>query len=92
LKATGKKRDVLAFGRHGDDATRQRGQIGMHSLRVGDEVGRHTVYFASLGERLELTHVATNRDTFAHGALRAALWLAQQKPGRYAIANVLGLK
>ena len=47
----------------------------MHSLRIGDEVGRHTAYFAALGERLELTHVATNRDTFVHGALRAAKWL-----------------
>lgn len=66
-------------------------KIEMHSLRIGDEVGRHTAYFASLGERLELTHVATNRDTFVHGALRAAQWLASQKPGRYTIADVLGL-
>jgi 4-hydroxy-tetrahydrodipicolinate reductase len=63
----------------------------MHALRMGDEVGRHTAYFAALGERLELTHVATNRDTFVHGALRAARWLAGQKPGRYRIADVLGL-
>jgi 4-hydroxy-tetrahydrodipicolinate reductase len=91
LKATGKARDALVFDRHGDDATRKRGEIGMHSLRIGDEVGRHTAYFAALGERLELTHVATNRDTFAHGALRAAKWLAGQKPGRYTVANMLGL-
>jgi 4-hydroxy-tetrahydrodipicolinate reductase len=91
LAATAKGRDVLTFGRHGGDVPRQRGQIGMHSLRVGDEVGRHTAYFAGLGERLELTHVATSRDTFVHGALRAAAWLAPQKPGRYSIANVLGL-
>ena len=70
---------------------RARGDIGMHSLRIGDEVGRHTAYFAALGERLELTHVATNRDTFAHGALRAAKWLAGQKPGRYRIADMLGI-
>ena len=89
--ATGKSKDALVYGREGDDVTRQRGQIGMHSLRMGDEVGRHTAYFAALGERLELTHVATNRDTFVHGALRAAKWLAGQKPGRYTIANVLGL-
>ena len=63
----------------------------MHSLRIGDETGRHTAFFASLGERLELTHVATNRDTFVHGALRAAEWLAKQKPGRYQIADVLGV-
>ena len=60
-------------------------------LRVGDEVGTHTAYFAALGERLELKHVATSRDTFARGALRAAKWLAAQKPGRYTIADVLGL-
>ena len=91
LKATGKAKDALNYDRHGDDVVRQRGQIGMHALRIGDEVGRHTAYFAALGERLELTHVATNRDTFVHGALRAAKWLAGQKPGRYAIADVLGL-
>jgi 4-hydroxy-tetrahydrodipicolinate reductase len=91
LKSTGKTRDALSYDRHGDDAVRKRGEIGMHALRIGDEVGRHTAYFAALGERLELTHVATNRDTFVHGALRAAKWLAGQKPGRYAIADVLGL-
>jgi 4-hydroxy-tetrahydrodipicolinate reductase len=92
LNATGKSRDALVYDRHGDDATRQRGEIGMHSLRIGDEVGRHTAYFAALGERLELTHVATNRDTFVHGALRAAKWLAAKKPGRYRMNDVLELK
>ena len=91
LKATGKTREALALGRHGEEATRKPGEIGVHSLRMGDEVGRHTACFAALGERLELTHVATNRDTFVHGALRAAQWLASQKPGRYAIADMLGL-
>jgi len=91
LKATNKTRGSLSHDRHGDECTRQRGEIGMHSLRIGDEVGQHTAYFAALGERLELTHVATNRDTFVHGALRAAKWLAKQKPGRYAIADMLGL-
>jgi 4-hydroxy-tetrahydrodipicolinate reductase len=91
LKATNKTRDALLFDRHGNEATRERGEIGMHALRIGDEVGRHTAYFAALGERLELTHVATNRDTFAHGALRAAKWLAGQKPGRYTVADMLGL-
>jgi len=91
LKATGKTPDSLVYGRHGDDVPRQRGQIGMHSLRLGDEVGKHTVYFAALGERLELGHVATTRDTFVHGALRAAKWLVTQKPGRYTVADMLGL-
>jgi 4-hydroxy-tetrahydrodipicolinate reductase len=92
LTATGKGPEALVYGRKGDDVQRKRGEIGVHSLRIGDEVGRHTAYFAALGERLELTHVATNRDTFVHGALRAAQWLAQQKPGRYSIADMLGLK
>jgi len=91
LKATGKSRDALVHDRHGDDVVRKRGDIGLHSLRIGDEIGRHTAYFAALGERLELTHVATNRDTFAHGALKAAKWLAAQKPGRYSVASMLGL-
>lgn len=91
LHATNKTRESLVYGRHGDDIQRKRGELGMHSLRIGDEVGRHTASFASLGERLELTHVATNRDTFVHGALRAAVWLASQKPGRYGMADVLGL-
>lgn len=91
LNATGKTRDALAYDRHGSDAARKAGEVGMHALRIGDEVGRHTAYFAALGERLELTHVATNRDTFVHGALRAAAWLAGRKPGRYSIADVLGL-
>ena len=92
LQATGKSPEALVYGRKGDDVQRKRGDIGVHSLRIGDEVGRHTAYFAALGERLELTHVATNRDTFVHGALRAAQWLAEQKPGRYGVADMLGIK
>lgn len=91
LKSTGKSRDQLVYDRHGDDVVRKPGDIGMHSLRIGDEVGRHTAYFAALGERLELTHVATSRDTFVRGALRAAEWLAGKKAGRYTMADVLGL-
>jgi 4-hydroxy-tetrahydrodipicolinate reductase len=91
LQATGKSEKDLSFDRHGESAERRRGEIGMHALRIGDEVGKHTAYFAGLGERLELTHVATNRDTFVRGALRAAKWLAGRAPGRYTIANVLGL-
>ena len=91
LKATGKTRDALVLDRHGDDCPRKRGEIGMQALRLGDEVGKHTVYFGALGERLELSHTATTRDTFAHGALKAALWLAGKQPGRYTMADVLGL-
>lgn len=91
-EATGKnpQKDVI-HGRHGDDTTRVRGQIGMHALRMGDVVGEHTASFAALGERIELTHVATTRDVFARGALRAAKWLAGRQPGRYRMADVLGL-
>lgn len=91
LRATAKERSALRYDRHGDEAPRKPGEIGMHALRIGDEVGRHTAYFAALGERLELTHVATSRDTFVHGALRAARWLAGQQPGRYDMGHVLGL-
>lgn len=91
LESSGKTREVLVFGREGADATRQPGTIGVHALRLGDEIGRHTVYFAGLGERLELVHQATNRDVFVLGALRAARWLAGRKPGRYRIADVLGV-
>ena len=91
LKAMGKTKEALVHDRHGDDVVRRRGDIGMHSLRVGDEVGKHTVSFGALGERLELTHTATNRDTFVHGALKAAKWLSGQTPGRYTIADMLGL-
>lgn len=92
LKSLGKGRDLLQYDRHGSDVPRKPGEIGMHSLRVGDEVGRHTAYFAALGERLELTHVATNRDTFVHGALRGTRWIAAKPPGRYNMGHVLGLE
>jgi 4-hydroxy-tetrahydrodipicolinate reductase len=91
LKATGKTRDALVYDRHGGDCIRERGEITMHALRMGDEVGRHTAYFGAPGEKLELTHAASTRDTFVYGALRAAKFLAQQGPGRYNLSNVLGL-
>ncbi len=85
-------RDVLRHGRHGIVGQRTDAEIGMHSLRGGDVVGDHTVVFATPGERLELTHKASSRDTFANGALRAALWVTQQAPGLYDMQDVLGLK
>jgi 4-hydroxy-tetrahydrodipicolinate reductase len=78
-------------GRTGQGA-RRAGEIGIASLRAGDIVGTHTVLFAGLGERLTVGHEATDRSIFASGAIRAAAWLAAQKPGRYTMANVLGLK
>jgi 4-hydroxy-tetrahydrodipicolinate reductase len=91
LVATNKTRDRLVYTRHDTEEPRRRGDVGMSSLRMGDEVGLHTAYFATPGERLELTHRASTRDTFAHGALRAAKWLAAQPAGRYSMADVLGL-
>jgi 4-hydroxy-tetrahydrodipicolinate reductase len=84
--------DVLRHGRKGIVGARTDAEIGMHALRGGDVVGDHTVIFAANGERLELTHKASSRDTFANGALRAAQWVVQQKPGLYDMQDVLGLK
>jgi len=83
---------ALRHGRKGITGERTRGEIGIHSIRGGDVVGDHTVIFANVGERVELTHKASSRDTFANGALRAAQWLVKQKPGLYTMQDVLGLK
>jgi len=80
------------YSRHCVDAVRKKGEIGVFSVRAGDIVGDHTVYFAGPGERIELTHRAHSRDTFAAGALRAAKWLVNQKPGLYDMADVLDIK
>ncbi len=79
-------------GRVGIVGERTPAEIGIHSIRGGDIVGDHTVIFANTGERLELTHKASSRDTLANGALRAALWVVKQKPGVYDMQDVLGLK
>jgi 4-hydroxy-tetrahydrodipicolinate reductase len=83
---------VIRHGREGIVGARTASEIGMHALRGGDVVGDHTVIFATNGERLELTHKASSRDTFANGALRAAEWVVQQKSGLYDMQDVLGLK
>jgi 4-hydroxy-tetrahydrodipicolinate reductase len=83
--------EILRHGRHGIVGERTSTEIGMHSLRGGDVVGDHTVIFAALGERLELTHKASSRDTFARGALRAAAWVAGKPPAIYSMQDVLGL-
>jgi 4-hydroxy-tetrahydrodipicolinate reductase len=85
-------REVIRHGREGITGERTNTEIGMHSLRGGDVVGDHTVIFAANGERLELTHKAASRETFANGALRAAEWVAKQKPGLYDMQDVLGLR
>jgi 4-hydroxy-tetrahydrodipicolinate reductase len=82
---------TAVYGRHGMPGERSTKEIGMFSIRSGDVVGEHTVSFGTLGERLELTHRAHNRDTFARGALRAVRWLATRPPGLYSMQDVLGL-
>jgi 4-hydroxy-tetrahydrodipicolinate reductase len=81
--------DVVS-GRQGVTGKRTPRELGVMALRGGDIVGDHTVIFAGLGERLELTHRAQSRDCLARGAVRAALWLATQPVGRYGMADVLG--
>ena len=83
--------EALRHGREGIPGERTDSEIGIHSLRGGDVIGEHTVMFAALGERIELTHKASDRGIFARGALRAAGWLKEQKPGVYDMQDVLGL-
>jgi len=93
--AQGLNRDldkVGVNGRKGIVGERTQQEIAMLSVRAGDIVGDHTVIFGGIGERLEFIHRAHNRETFAHGALRAAQWLAQKKPGLYAMQDMLGLE
>ena len=80
----------VAHGRQGLVGERPRCQIGMHSLRGGDVVGDHTVMYATDGERVELTHKASSRMTFASGAVRAAVWLADKPAALYSMQDVLG--
>lgn len=80
---------VAVYAREGITGKRDPGAIGMQSLRLGDSIGEHTVYFAGPGERVELAHRALSRDNFAAGALRAARWLVGKKPGLYAMKDVL---
>ena len=85
-------KDVMVSGRDGITGERIYGSIGFSSIRGGDIVGEHTAMFCSEGERVELSHIATSRQTFARGAFRAALWLENKKPGLYDMNEVLGLK
>jgi len=81
----------VRHGREGQVGERSAKEIGVHSIRGGDVVGDHTVTFAGGGERLELTHKASSRETFAAGALRAARWIVGKPPGLYSMEDVLGL-
>ena len=82
----------VRHGREGITGERTSREIGMHALRGGDVVGDHTVIFATQGERIELTHKASSRDTFARGSIRAAKWARGRQPGLYDMQDVLGLR
>jgi 4-hydroxy-tetrahydrodipicolinate reductase len=83
---------VARYGRQGQIGARPTEEIGVMTVRGGDIVGEHTAYFCGLGERLEITHRASSRETFARGAVRAAGWLRDRDPGLYDMQDVLGLR
>lgn len=83
--------EVAVYSREGDTGEREQQTIGFSTIRGGDIIGDHTVLFADLGERLEITHKASSRETFAQGAMRAAVWLKNKQPGLYSMQQVLGL-
>jgi 4-hydroxy-tetrahydrodipicolinate reductase len=84
-------KDCAVYGREGHSGERDRKTIGFETIRAGDIVGDHTVLFAGAGERIEITHKASSRMTFANGALRAAGWLTDRKTGLFDMQDVLGL-
>lgn len=84
--------EVAVYARKGIIGERTKKEIGIQTIRAGDIVGDHTVIFGGLGERIEITHKASSRDTFARGALKAASWIADKKAGLYDMQDVLGLK
>lgn len=84
--------DTAVYARKGLIGERTKKEIGIQTVRAGDIVGEHTVLFGGLSERIEITHKASSRDTFARGALKAAQWVPKQKPGLYDMQDVLGLK
>jgi 4-hydroxy-tetrahydrodipicolinate reductase len=83
---------VGVYARKGMIGERKKQEIGIQTIRAGDIVGDHTILFGGMGERIEVTHRASSRDTFARGALRAARWIATQPPGLYDMMDVLNLK
>lgn len=83
--------ECAVYGREGITGERERNTIGFVTVRGGDIIGDHTALFADLGERLEITHKASSRTTFAQGAVRAALWLQNKQPALYSMQQVLGL-
>jgi len=91
LAAKGLDRSALRTGRDGKPGPRTKNEVGVLAMRGGDVIGDHTLVLAGEGERIELTHKATDRALFAKGALRAARWIANRPPGRYEMRDVLGL-
>ena len=85
-------KECAIYGREGNTGERDRKTIGFETIRAGDIVGEHTVMFAGIGERIEITHKASSRMTFAKGAMRAAAWLAARDRGLFDMQDVLGLK
>jgi 4-hydroxy-tetrahydrodipicolinate reductase len=85
-------KDCAVYGREGRTGERDRQTIGFETIRAGDIVGEHTVMFAGIGERVEITHKASSRMTFAKGAVRAAQWLSSKQSGLYSMQDVLDLK
>jgi 4-hydroxy-tetrahydrodipicolinate reductase len=83
---------VAVYGREGQTGERDRETIGFETIRAGDVVGEHTVWFATEGERVEITHKASSRMTFAKGAARAAAWLETKDKGLFDMQDVLGLR
>jgi 4-hydroxy-tetrahydrodipicolinate reductase len=81
--------EAACYGRRGEVGERAMCQIGIHAVRGGDVIGDHSVTFAGPGERIEIVHRATSRDTFAQGAVRAARWLVGRPPGLYTMSDVL---
>jgi 4-hydroxy-tetrahydrodipicolinate reductase len=92
LKERSLSADALRHGREGITGERKPTEVGIHAIRGGDVVGDHTVIFAALGERVELTHKASDRGIFARGSLRAAQWVKSRPAGVYDMQDVLGLK
>jgi len=92
MEATDRTEKDLVHGRVGLLGERSDREIGVHSIKAGDIVGDHTLLFSNIGERFEIRHQAHSRDTFAFGCLRAAKWLAGQKPGLYDMFDVLDMK
>jgi 4-hydroxy-tetrahydrodipicolinate reductase len=84
--------EAAVYARKGIIGERKKDEIGIQTVRAGDIVGEHTVIFGGLGERIEVTHRASSRDTFVRGALRAALWIHGRPAGLYDMLDVLGLK